>query len=90
MPDELPEVVLQASGTLEGVMPSTSVAAVATILGDEGADLLVTSNGAARFALIALGLAPRKLRTGAFGEFAVEETGRAELIRWDVRPQDAA
>ena len=56
----------------------------------EGADLLVTSNGAARFALIALGLAPRKLRTGAFGEFAVEETGRAELIRWDVRPQDAA
>ncbi|WP_176597403.1 MULTISPECIES: histidine phosphatase family protein [Sphingobium] len=55
--------------------------------GGEGADLLVTSNGAARFALLALGLplANLKLRTGAFGELTVEEGG-VQLIRWDVRP----
>lgn len=54
----------------------------------EGADLLVTSSGAARFALLASGLdAPSlKLRTGAFGELRVETTGRAELVRWDERP----
>jgi len=53
----------------------------------EGADLLVTSNGAARFALLALG-APAgslKLRTGAFGEIALEE-GATRLVRWNVRP----
>lgn len=56
--------------------------------GGEGADLLVTSNGAARFALVAAGLPLRalKLRTGAFGELAVDEEGRVSLIRWDVRP----
>lgn len=55
--------------------------------GGEGTDLLVTSNGAARFALLALGLplANLKLRTGAFGELTVEEGG-VQLIRWDVRP----
>lgn len=52
----------------------------------EGADLLVTSNGAARFALLALGLPPRKLRTGAFGELAVTANGTVQLIRWDERP----
>lgn len=54
----------------------------------EGADLLVTSNGAARFALLALGLplSSLKLRTGAFGEMAVERGGAVRLIRWDERP----
>ncbi|HUD93221.1 histidine phosphatase family protein [Sphingobium sp.] len=52
----------------------------------DGVDLLVTSNGAARFALLALGLPPRKLRTGAFGEFAVEAGGSVRLVRWDERP----
>lgn len=58
----------------------------------EGADLLVTSNGAARFALLALGLplANLKLRTGAFGELAIDETGRAQLIRWDERPLNSS
>lgn len=54
----------------------------------EGADLLVTSNGAARFALLASGLpsASLKLRTGAVGELAVESDGEVRLIRWDERP----
>ena len=54
----------------------------------EGADLLVTSNGAARFALIAAGvpLGALKLRTGAFGELAVDNAGRVALLRWDARP----
>ena len=54
----------------------------------EGADLLVTSNGAARFALLALGLplASLKLRTGAFGELAIDEAGVPQLIQWDNRP----
>ncbi|WP_313808661.1 histidine phosphatase family protein [Sphingobium sp.] len=54
----------------------------------EGVDLFVTSNGAARFALLALDL-PRptlKLRTGAFGELAIDATGRTQFIRWDERP----
>ena len=46
-----------------------------------GTALLVTSNGAARFALIAAGLAPAKIRTGAYG---VIEDGR--LACWDRRP----
>ncbi|AMK17132.1 MULTISPECIES: histidine phosphatase family protein [Sphingobium] len=56
--------------------------------GGEGADLLVTSNGAARFALLALGLSPAslKLRTGAFGELAVEGNGAVSLRSWDQRP----
>ncbi|MET0371107.1 MAG: histidine phosphatase family protein [Sphingobium sp.] len=57
-----------------------------------GVDLLVTSNGAARFALIAAGLpaASLKLRTGAYGELAVEGKGSVRLLRWDVRPGDLA
>jgi broad specificity phosphatase PhoE len=43
--------------------------------------LLVTSNGAARFALLAIGERPRRLRTGAYG---VVQDGR--LVAWDVRP----
>ncbi|BAV64695.1 histidine phosphatase family protein [Sphingobium cloacae] len=54
----------------------------------EGADILVTSNGAARFALVALGLplASLKLRTGAFGELTIEAGGQIDLRRWDFRP----
>ena len=57
-----------------------------------GADLLVTSNGAARFALIAAGLAgdpahgTLKLRTGAFGQLHVTPDGAVALVRWDERP----
>jgi probable phosphoglycerate mutase len=47
-----------------------------------GNTLLVTSNGAARFLRLALGLAPAKLRTGAHAE--VDGTGL--LVCWDVRP----
>ncbi|MEC3912378.1 histidine phosphatase family protein [Sphingobium sp. CR2-8] len=55
---------------------------------EAGVDLLVTSNGAARFALIAAGLplGALKLRTGAFGELAVDATGAVTLLRWDERP----
>lgn len=54
---------------------------------DEGIDLLVTSNGAARFAPIAAGLPTTtlKLRTGAWGELTVEG-GAVSLLRWDERP----
>jgi broad specificity phosphatase PhoE len=51
------------------------------LAGAAGTVLLVTSNGAARFALLALGLAPAKIRTGAYG---VVEDGR--LTCWDRRP----
>ncbi|MES2172504.1 MAG: histidine phosphatase family protein [Pseudomonadota bacterium] len=56
--------------------------------GRTGVDLLVTSNGAARFALIAadLPMGALKLRTGAFGELAVDRSGAVSLIRWDERP----
>lgn len=54
--------------------------------GGEGVDLLITSNGAARFALLALGLPPLKLRTGAFGELAVASDRTVTLLRWDERP----
>lgn len=56
--------------------------------GGAGIDLLVTSNGAARFALLAAGLplGMLKLRTGAFGELVVDEEGAVRLIRWDERP----
>lgn len=56
--------------------------------GGAGIDLLVTSNGAARFALIAAGLplGALKLRTGAFGELAINADGHVSLIRWDDRP----
>jgi broad specificity phosphatase PhoE len=52
--------------------------------------LLVTSNGAARFALLAepalaQGLATLKLRTGAFGVIRATPAGLARLA-WDERP----
>jgi broad specificity phosphatase PhoE len=46
-----------------------------------GTALLVTSNGAARFALLALGERPAKLRTGAYG--VIEDL---RVTAWDVRP----
>jgi probable phosphoglycerate mutase len=54
----------------------------------EGVDLLVTSNGAARFALLALDIPTisLKLRTGAFGEIALDGDGKARLVQWDQRP----
>jgi probable phosphoglycerate mutase len=59
----------------------------------DGHVLIVTSNGAARFALLsddglrhqAAGLPALKLRTGAYGRIAREQ-GRLHLIDWDVRP----
>ena len=56
--------------------------------GGEGTDLLVTSNGAARFALLALGLSPAslKLRTGAYGELIRQTDGSVKLQSWDQRP----
>lgn len=48
---------------------------------ETGTILLVTSNGAAKFARIALGLAPGRLRTGAYGEIV-----EREVTAWDVRP----
>jgi probable phosphoglycerate mutase len=62
-------------------------AGVATL--PTGTTLLVTSNGTARFILLALGLGEEastlKLRTGALGEVEVADQG-ARLVRWDIRP----
>ncbi|WP_336974397.1 histidine phosphatase family protein [Sphingobium aromaticiconvertens] len=54
-----------------------------------GDHLLVTSNGAARFALLALGASTDglKLRTGAYGELAIGPNGAATLSGWDIRPE---
>lgn len=46
-----------------------------------GTVLLVTSNGAARYARLALGLPPARLRTGAYGEIT-----RERVASWDIRP----
>jgi 2,3-bisphosphoglycerate-dependent phosphoglycerate mutase len=52
---------------------------------------LVTSNGAARFALLALDPRPvlpgLKLATGAYGIIEVEPGGAVRLIKWGVRPE---
>lgn len=52
-----------------------------------GTVLIVTSNGAARFAPIAAAAAcgGLKLRTGAWGEIAVDD-GAPRLVTWDERP----
>jgi probable phosphoglycerate mutase len=58
-----------------------------------GRVLIVTSNGAARFALLsderlrsqALGLPSLKLRTGAYGSI-VRAQGELRLVAWDQRP----
>lgn len=60
----------------------------ANVAGTDGATLLVTSNGAARFARIAFGLqeGSHKLRTGAWGTIAIGSDGASIPINWDVRP----
>lgn len=54
-----------------------------------GAVLLTTSNGAARFALLAAGLARGglKLRTGAYGIIEAGSKGALRLVEWDRRPE---
>lgn len=58
----------------------------------DGTMLLVTSNGAARFALAALGLKPRenregvKFRTGSYGVIEVGSGADFRLLVWDMRP----
>lgn len=56
----------------------------------EGDHLLVTSNGAARFALLALGASTDglKLRTAAYGQLAIGPDGAITLSGWDIRPED--
>ena len=55
--------------------------------------LIVTSNGAARFALMAdlrlsaIALPSLKLRTGAWGEIAIHPAG-PDFLEWDLRPAD--
>lgn len=48
----------------------------------DGNVLIVTSNGAARFALPGAG----RLRTGAYGEIEVAPGTPPRLVAWDVRP----
>ena len=50
-----------------------------------GTILLVTSNGAARYAQVALGAAPAKLRTGAYGVIARTD-GVVRVQACDIRP----
>ncbi len=55
----------------------------------QGASLVVTSNGIARFALDAADMRGRfspKLRTGAYGTLVLDGAGAARAIDWDVRP----
>lgn len=52
--------------------------------------LLVTSNGAARFILLAANLgvnASLKLRTGACAEILQHDADRFTIVDWDVRPK---
>lgn len=57
-----------------------------------GTILMVTSNGAARFALAALGLKPGenragvKFRTGSYGVVEVGSGADFRLLGWDIRP----
>lgn len=56
---------------------------------DNGPTLLVTSNGAARFALLAAGLRPGgglKLATGSYGALRRVEDGTLALDGWGLRP----
>ena len=52
--------------------------------------LVVTSNGAARFALLAAGTLLQgctlKLRTGAFGEIVQRGASATSIVSWDQRP----
>jgi probable phosphoglycerate mutase len=56
---------------------------------EPGASLCVTSNGAARFALLAAELEPvagLKLATGAYGVLACAQSGEVALEGWNMRP----
>lgn len=59
----------------------------AKLAGAQGAHLVVTSNGIARFALKAAEVVNRelKLKTGAYGVITLD-SGRAEVTDWNVRP----
>lgn len=57
-----------------------------------GPILLVTSNGIARFVLLAISerLQPgldKKLKTGAFGRVSVSKIGKTEVLDWNIRPK---
>ncbi|WP_417309762.1 histidine phosphatase family protein [Devosia sp.] len=74
------------------VDPEQRIAAWRDFAADADGDiLLVTSNGAARFALLGL-VAPElrptaiKLRTGAYGLITGDSSGRYRLSDWDKRP----
>lgn len=61
----------------------------ATRAREAGASLFVTSNGAARFALLALSdlpLASLTLGTGAYGEIELSDNAAPRLIKWNARP----
>jgi probable phosphoglycerate mutase len=71
------------------VDPAAAAAAWRALL-DEGVPgetrLIVTSNGVARFGLMAYGRGPLpKLRTGAYGVITFED-GTPQLQSWDQRP----
>lgn len=54
-----------------------------------GSTLLITSNGAGRFALMAAGLAPPeglKLSTGSYGVIRKSADDTLELLKWGCRP----
>lgn len=57
--------------------------------GNQSPTLLVTSNGAARFALLAAGLevaSSLKLATGAYGAICKGLDGRLDVVEWGRRP----
>jgi len=63
----------------------------ATRARNPGTTLLVTSNGVARFALLALSPVPRgnlALGTGAYGEIELLHGTAPILIKWDALPTD--
>lgn len=54
--------------------------------------LIITSNGVARYALLAASESrrhrfPLKLATGAFGEIEIAAPGLYKVTRWNVRPE---
>ena len=58
------------------------------LVADGGTTLVVTSNGAARFALAAFALSTgdARLPTGSWGEIVFDQTGAARLAEWGRRP----
>lgn len=58
---------------------------------DRGPILIVTSNGIARFVLSAVSDPvetdlDKKLKTGAFGRVSISETGKTQILDWNMRP----